>query len=78
MSRTLETGLVYPYPEAPPPGTVTEVAPGVLWLRLPLPFALDHVNVEFGRGQMTSIICDVVSSGALRQLPIEGCLGGEC
>lgn len=26
-------------------GEVTRVAPGILWLRLPLPFALDHVNV---------------------------------
>ncbi|MDH3262769.1 MAG: MBL fold metallo-hydrolase [Paracoccaceae bacterium] len=32
--------------EAPPPeGEVIEVAEGVLWIRLPLPMALDHVNV---------------------------------
>jgi glyoxylase-like metal-dependent hydrolase (beta-lactamase superfamily II) len=31
--------------ERPPSGGVVEVAPRVLWLRLPLPFALDHVNV---------------------------------
>ncbi len=31
--------------EAPPPGGTSEVAPGVLWLRMPLPFALDHVNL---------------------------------
>lgn len=35
----------HPFPEAPPEGQATEVAPGVLWLRLPLPMALDHVNV---------------------------------
>jgi glyoxylase-like metal-dependent hydrolase (beta-lactamase superfamily II) len=29
----------------PPAGGVAEVAPGVLWVRLPLPFALDHINV---------------------------------
>ena len=29
----------------PPRATATEVAPGILWLRLPLPMALDHVNV---------------------------------
>ena len=29
----------------PEPGEVTEVAPGLLWVRLPLPFALDHINV---------------------------------
>jgi glyoxylase-like metal-dependent hydrolase (beta-lactamase superfamily II) len=28
-----------------PFGEPVEIAPGILWLRLPLPFALDHVNV---------------------------------
>jgi glyoxylase-like metal-dependent hydrolase (beta-lactamase superfamily II) len=31
--------------EAPLPGATSEIAPGVLWLRMPLPFALDHVNL---------------------------------
>ena len=35
----------YPWSEPPAPGAATEVAEGVLWLRLPLPMALDHVNV---------------------------------
>ncbi len=35
----------YLWAAPPDPGTVQEVAPGVLWLRLPLPMALDHVNV---------------------------------
>ena len=29
----------------PQPGRACEVAPGVLWLRMPLPFALDHINL---------------------------------
>ncbi len=29
----------------PSPGTLTEVAPGVFWLRMLLPFALDHINL---------------------------------
>ncbi|MBI1417392.1 MAG: MBL fold metallo-hydrolase [Limimaricola sp.] len=37
--------LRFPHAEAPAPGAATEIAPGVLWLRLPLPMALDHVNV---------------------------------
>ncbi len=37
--------LAYPWGNPPEPGQATEVAPGVLWLRLPLPMALDHVNV---------------------------------
>ena len=31
--------------EPPVLGQPTPVAPGVLWLRLPLPMALDHINV---------------------------------
>ena len=38
-------GLVYPCGTPPAPGEVTEVAPGVLWLRMPLPFALNHINL---------------------------------
>lgn len=35
----------YPFPTAPRPGTMIEVAPGIYWARMPLPMALDHVNV---------------------------------
>ncbi|SEB45443.1 Glyoxylase, beta-lactamase superfamily II [Rhodobacter sp. 24-YEA-8] len=35
----------HPFPDAPAAGSATEVAPGVLWMRLSLPWALDHVNV---------------------------------
>ena len=31
-------------PRRPEPGEALEVAPGVLWVRMPLPFALNHVN----------------------------------
>jgi glyoxylase-like metal-dependent hydrolase (beta-lactamase superfamily II) len=37
--------LRYPFAAPPPFGEPVEVAPGILWLRLPLPYALDHVNV---------------------------------
>jgi len=35
------------FPHAAPPalGAVAAVAPGVNWLRMPLPFALDHINL---------------------------------
>ncbi len=36
--------LTYPI-AAPAPGAFTEVAPGVLWVRLSLGLALDHINV---------------------------------
>ncbi|MBX3571995.1 MAG: MBL fold metallo-hydrolase [Mesorhizobium sp.] len=37
--------LRFPFAEAPATGTVVEVAPGILWTRIPLPFRLDHVNI---------------------------------
>ena len=42
----LESQLDYPFGDSlPAPGTVLEVAPGLRWLRMPLPFALDHINL---------------------------------
>jgi len=35
----------HPFPEPPAEGEATPVAEGILWMRLPLPMALDHVNV---------------------------------
>ena len=37
-------GIRHPWPEPPPQGEAVEVAEGVLWMRLPLPMRLDHVN----------------------------------
>ena len=37
--------LRFPHAGPPAPGALTEVAPGVHWLRMPLPFALDHINL---------------------------------
>lgn len=42
---TTPKGIRYPWETPPAEGEAIEVAPGVLWLRLPLPMALDHVNV---------------------------------
>ncbi|WP_310498747.1 MBL fold metallo-hydrolase [Sandarakinorhabdus sp.] len=39
-------GLHYPLGRwVPTPGTQVEVAPGIHWLRMPLPFGLDHINL---------------------------------
>ncbi len=37
--------LDYPLPAPPAPGAALPVAPDILWLRMPLPFALDHINL---------------------------------
>lgn len=36
--------LAYPFPDPPAEFQAVTVAPGIKWLRLPLPIALDHVN----------------------------------
>ena len=42
----LESQLVYPLGDTiPAPGSVHQIAPGLRWLRMPLPFALDHINL---------------------------------
>jgi glyoxylase-like metal-dependent hydrolase (beta-lactamase superfamily II) len=35
----------YPFESPPTSGNVLEVAPGVQWIRMPLPYSLDHINV---------------------------------
>jgi glyoxylase-like metal-dependent hydrolase (beta-lactamase superfamily II) len=41
----MDAAIRLPFTEPPAPGRATEVAPGVLWMRLALPFRLDHVNI---------------------------------
>ncbi len=45
MSTNKTGKLGFPFPDAPAEGEAIEVAKGALWARLPLPMALDHVNV---------------------------------
>lgn len=40
-----EHELAFPWPEAPAPGEAVPLRPGVHWLRMPLPFALNHINL---------------------------------
>lgn len=42
----MNTQISYPFKDQQPePGKTIEVAPGVYWLRMPLPFKLDHINL---------------------------------
>lgn len=45
MADGSPAGLRYPFDTPPEQGAAIEVATGVLWMRLPLPMKLDHVNV---------------------------------
>ncbi len=56
MPNPLEDALYYPRQDSlPGPGSSIEVAPGVRWLRMPLPFALDHINLWLLRDQHEGI-----------------------
>ncbi|MDQ8030416.1 MAG: MBL fold metallo-hydrolase [Bordetella sp.] len=61
-----ESKLAYPWGDTQPePGRALEVAPGVKWLRMPLPFALDHINLWLirderdGRAGWTVVDCGI-------------------
>ena len=41
----MSSDLQYPFPEPPEHGEAMTVAPGVKWVRMPLPMALDHINL---------------------------------
>jgi glyoxylase-like metal-dependent hydrolase (beta-lactamase superfamily II) len=51
--------IVYPYGDTlPEPGAAMEIAPGVRWIRMPLPYALNHINlwlVEDGAGKWCAV-----------------------
>jgi glyoxylase-like metal-dependent hydrolase (beta-lactamase superfamily II) len=52
----LEKELHYPLGDAlPAPGFHLTVAPGVHWLRMALPFALDHINLWLVRDQLDGV-----------------------
>ena len=49
----LEQQLEYPFADTlPEAGTALEVAPGVKWIRMALPFALDHINLWLLRDEL--------------------------
>jgi len=79
--RLPEAELVYPFSEPPETGAVVEVAPGVLWTRIPLPFRLNHVNIfliEDGDGW--AVLDTGVSNRATRELwqaLVNGALAGR-
>ena len=45
MSAPQGASLDFPFDSPPGPGEAREVAPQIFWLRMPLPFALDHINL---------------------------------
>jgi glyoxylase-like metal-dependent hydrolase (beta-lactamase superfamily II) len=87
----LPVNLDFRFPQPPEPGKPLEVAEGVLWLRLPLPFRLDHVNVyliEDGAGfalldtgiddAPTRALWDQMLQGWLRGRPLTRVIASHC
>jgi glyoxylase-like metal-dependent hydrolase (beta-lactamase superfamily II) len=64
MANPQESELHYPFGDrVPPPGQVLDIAPGVRWVRMGLPFALDHINLwllDDGAG-WTIVDCGITS-----------------
>ncbi|MCC6780470.1 MAG: MBL fold metallo-hydrolase [Hyphomicrobiales bacterium] len=63
MTAALPAVLDYPHATPPCAGEALSIAPGVLWLRMPLPFALNHINTwaiadeRDGRAGWTLVDC---------------------
>ncbi|MDO9075677.1 MAG: MBL fold metallo-hydrolase [Rubrivivax sp.] len=56
MANAQEEALHYPLcDKLPAPGKTLEVAPSVRWLRMPLPFALDHINLWLLRDRIDGV-----------------------
>ena len=85
------SALEFPFRDAPAPGTARQVAPGVHWLRMALPFALDHINlwlledqggwtmVDTGLGdEPTRALWDKIFAGAIGARPVKRVLVTHC
>ncbi|WP_448206208.1 MBL fold metallo-hydrolase [Azospirillum sp. sgz302134] len=81
MTRSLEDDLVYPLTGQLDDGAVLAVEPGLLWVRLPLPYRLNHVNVwaieEPGGWTIVDTGLDDARTRAIWEGLLAGPLGGR-
>lgn len=68
MTSLTSTGPIrFPFPDAPEPGQAVEIAEGVLWIRIPLPWVLDHVNVfAFDEGDGWTLVDTGINTAKIR------------
>jgi glyoxylase-like metal-dependent hydrolase (beta-lactamase superfamily II) len=91
MNAALPAALDYPVAAPPAPGETIEIAPRIQWLRMPLPFALDHINlwlladddgttlVDCGFGDPpTRALWDRHFAATLRSQPIRRIIATHC
>ncbi|MEE9387369.1 MAG: MBL fold metallo-hydrolase [Paracoccaceae bacterium] len=73
--------LRHPYPEPPEIGAAIQIANGILWIRMPLPMVLDHVNIyALDEGDSWTLIdtgFDSKKSREIWQTVLAGPLGGK-
>ncbi len=66
MHAKPQSAIRYMFDKAPEPGATQEVVEGLTWLRLPLPFILNHVNVwildDGGKGRRNGVT--IIDAGA--------------
>lgn len=74
-------GIETPFQTPPAPGKAVEIAPGILWLRMSLPMALDHVNCyALGDDDGWTIVdtgLDTAKTRAAWQQALDGPLAGR-
>ena len=81
MTVTAPRAIRYPVETPPEPGGALEIAEGVIWLRMPLPMALDHVNLyalDDGDGwTLVDTALDSRKTRAIWTSLLDGPLGGK-
>lgn len=87
----MNVSLGYPVPKPPAQAEPLLVAPGIFWLRMPLPFRLDHINlwlIDEGDGytlvdtgianDATRAVWESVFAGPLRTKPLKRIVCTHC
>jgi glyoxylase-like metal-dependent hydrolase (beta-lactamase superfamily II) len=71
-----QSAIAFPHQEPPDHGRFAEVAPGVLWVRFPLPFLLNHVNVYLIEDDGGWAVLDTGLGNDVTKAAWEGLLAG--
>ncbi|HEV8501051.1 MAG TPA: MBL fold metallo-hydrolase [Casimicrobiaceae bacterium] len=80
MNAPAILSLEHPFADPPAIGASTPVTPGIHWLRMPLPFALDHINLWLCDGAGTAIVDCGIGDDATRaawRTHFDGILAGR-
>jgi glyoxylase-like metal-dependent hydrolase (beta-lactamase superfamily II) len=69
IEQSTETQILFPFPEPPRTGEFLEVSPGILWLRVPLPFRLNHINIYLiDDGDGWAVLDTGIANGVTRDI----------